>query len=225
MEDLLCLRFRQEEDWDPLGSTIEWPSSPPISLKNIANATTWLHNAQTLQQFVFQLMQRENMRPVQKSKTNANYPHPVTFTFSGRSVNRIKKVLKRNSAAGVPVRECLGAWLRQVEGRNPLGGTKSDQKQAVDAIRNKVDATYKLAAVALTKELGAFCSYCGTTPLPGLLEVEHWSEAGAGKNCRGDRGASEDSDSADACCSRSAAQTTWYQGCSSSYIEFSETAC
>src|SRR6516164_9428481 len=145
MEDLLCLRFRQEEDWDPLGSTIEWPSSPPISLKNIANATTWLHNAQTLQQFVFQLMQRENMRPVQKSKTNANYPHPVTFTFSGRSVNRIKKVLKRNSAAGVPVRECLGAWLRQVEGRNPLGGTKSDQKQAVDAIRNKVDATYKLA--------------------------------------------------------------------------------
>jgi hypothetical protein len=87
------------------------------------------------------------MRPVQKSKTNARYPQPTTFTFSGRAVNPIKKVLKRTSAINVPVKDCLDAWLRQVEGRRPLGGTKGDQKQAVDAIWNKVTATYKLAAV------------------------------------------------------------------------------
>lgn len=112
------------------------------------------------------------MRPVQKSKVNAAYPDPATFTFSGRAVNPIKKALKRASAVNIPVKDCLDAWLRQVEGRRPLGGTRSDQKQAVDAIRNKVAAAYKLAAVPLTEELGPFCSFCETR-LPGLLEVEH----------------------------------------------------
>src|ERR1700720_3527725 len=112
------------------------------------------------------------MRPIQKSRANAGYPQPVTFTFSGRAVNPIKKALKRASAANVPVQDCLDAWLRQVEGSRPLGGTKSDQTEAVASIRNKVTAAYKLAAVPLTEELGAFCSFC-ETPLPGLLEVEH----------------------------------------------------
>jgi 5-methylcytosine-specific restriction endonuclease McrA len=72
----------------------------------------------------------------------------------------------------VPVKDCLAAWLRQVEGRRPLGGTKTDQTQAVAAIRNKVTAAYKLATVPLTEELGSFCSFC-ETPVRGLLEVEH----------------------------------------------------
>jgi 5-methylcytosine-specific restriction endonuclease McrA len=112
------------------------------------------------------------MRPVQKSKANASYPNPTTFTFSGRSVNSIQRVLKRTSAVSVPVQDCLDAWLRQVEGRPPLSGSRSDQKQAVDAIKEKVTAAYKLASVPLTDELGPFCSFC-ETPLSGLLEVEH----------------------------------------------------
>src|SRR5580692_10939437 len=107
------------------------------------------------------------MRPVQKSTANANYSEPTTFTFSGRAVNPIKKALKRSSAVNVPVKDCLAAWLRQVEGSRPLGGTKADQIQAVAAIRNKVTAAYKLAAVPLTEELGPFCSFC-ETPVRGL---------------------------------------------------------
>jgi len=112
------------------------------------------------------------MRPVLKSKVNASYPDPASFTFSGRAVTSIKKVLKRTSAVNIPTQKCLDAWLRLVEGRPPLGGTKTDQIRAVAAIRNKVTAAYKLAGVPLTEELGPFCSFC-ETPLPGLLEVEH----------------------------------------------------
>lgn len=112
------------------------------------------------------------MRPVHKSGSNANYPLPTDFTFSGIAAKSVKSVLKRKSAVNVPVATCLDAWLRYVEGSKSLAGTKAEQLRTVNAIKDKVTDSYKRAAVPLTQELGCFCSFC-ETPLPGLLEVEH----------------------------------------------------
>lgn len=112
------------------------------------------------------------MRPIKKRSNSPPYSTRMDFSFSGSAATAIKKVLAITSAKNVPIADCLNAWLLQVEGKNPLGGTLADQTRAVKAIQGHVGNMYKLASVPLTQELGAFCSFC-ETPLPGLLEVEH----------------------------------------------------
>jgi len=112
------------------------------------------------------------MRPVQKGGSHPKYLVPAKFTFSGSAAGPIKRALSLASAIDVPLSDCLDAWLRQVRGDKPLGGTRSDQIEAVQAIRTKVTTSYKRAAVPLTEKLGDFCSFC-ETPVLGLLEVEH----------------------------------------------------
>jgi 5-methylcytosine-specific restriction endonuclease McrA len=112
------------------------------------------------------------MRPIAKGLSSPLYGSHTTFSFDGATAPIVQKVLRLPSAVNVPISDCLDAWLRQVKGDKPLGGTRADQDKAVKTIQNHVAALYKLASVPLTQEFGAFCSFC-ETPLPGLLEVEH----------------------------------------------------
>jgi len=112
------------------------------------------------------------MRPVHKNPGNSGYKLPLTFSFLGKCVKSVKKVLNMPAATNVPVPVCLNGWHRYAVGDKSLPGTKAEQSEAVKAIQDKVANSYKCAAVPLTQELGPFCSFC-ETPLPGLLEVEH----------------------------------------------------
>lgn len=112
------------------------------------------------------------MRPVTKRGNHPPYNTATTFSFSGAAASAIRRILPGSTGKNVPIQDCLDAWLRQVKGQKPLGGTVADQTRAVTAIQNRVGGVYKLASVPLTQELGAFCSFC-ETPLSGLLEVEH----------------------------------------------------
>jgi len=112
------------------------------------------------------------MRPIKKRGNHPPYSTTKTFSFMGAAAAAIKKVVPGSSGTNVPIADCLDAWLLQVKGQNPKGGTLADQTTAVKAIQSHVGNMYKQASVPLTQELGAFCSFC-ETPLSSLLEVEH----------------------------------------------------
>jgi len=84
----------------------------------------------------------------------------------------VAKVVNQSPPTNIPTPACLNTWHRFLRGDKSLPGTKTQQKEAVKAIQDKVASSYKLATVSLTQELGSFCSFC-ETPIPGLLEVEH----------------------------------------------------
>src|SRR5215469_16489499 len=106
------------------------------------------------------------MRPVQKKPANPGYQPPATFSFSGKRAKSVAKVVNQSPPTNIPTPACLNTWHRFLRGDKSLPGTKTQQKEAVKAIQDKVASSYKLATVSLTQELGFFCSFC-ETPIPG----------------------------------------------------------
>src|SRR5579864_4625740 len=101
----------------------------------------------------FLTQSEEQMRPVHKNPANPSYQAPATFSFSGKSAKSVAKVLNVPSPNNIAAPVCLNTWHRFLRGDKSLPGTKTQQKEAVKAIQNKVADSYKLATVPLTQEL------------------------------------------------------------------------
>lgn len=115
------------------------------------------------------------MRPVTKQPRHAKYSPPQKLLLGGTVAALFQKIAGVTSATPtyqIPLTLALQVLLDHVTGLRIRRITPAEQTVLASGLMQRISKIYKTAALPLTDELGAFCSYCGTA-LPGLIEVEH----------------------------------------------------
>ncbi|MCU7247443.1 hypothetical protein [Pseudomonas koreensis] len=115
------------------------------------------------------------MRPITKPASNSHYNPPTSLDIGGRAgvlLHRLAGTASPRATFTINLSRVLDLLLENAQGVNFPGFTKAEQDVLVAGLMTQITRIYKTAAAPLTKDLGAFCSYCGSN-LPGLIEVEH----------------------------------------------------